>query len=162
MAAPTTDRYTTFVEDMGLVSERRGLPRIAGRVFALLLVTPDALSLEEIAQRLSVSRASVSTDARLLQRLGVIERTSRPGDRRDYYRIAPDHHIRSVEQALEAFAEMNRVLERALVDPPLDPVIEERLREWLHVQMDVSATLRDRLEEWRARAAAGPLRRGVA
>lgn len=81
-----TDR---FIEQMGLMFEEDGQPRIAGRVFALLLVEDGALSLSEIARRLKVSRASVSTNARLLLRVGVIERVGIPGDRQDHYRLIP-------------------------------------------------------------------------
>lgn len=159
MALPTSEThphpepYTDFIEEIGLVMEQRGLPRIAGRIFALLLVTPGQLALDEIAGRLAVSRASVSTDARLLQRLGMLERASNPGDRKDYYRIASDYHLRSLQQALEAIGEMNRVLERTIAVPPDDPVIEGRLREFLAVHQDISATLSEKLEQWRAGAA---------
>lgn len=79
-----------FVERMGLLLEGEGLPRIAGRVFGFLLVHPEAFSLDELAERLHVSKASISTNARQLEQHGILERSSEPGDRRDYYRIAPD------------------------------------------------------------------------
>ena len=53
-----------FVERMGLTLEGEGLPRIAGRLFGFLLVHPEAYSLDELAERLQVSKASISTNAR--------------------------------------------------------------------------------------------------
>src|SRR5690349_5908934 len=79
-----------FIEQMGLSAETGGLPRIAGRLFGLLLLSPGPRSLDEIAAALGVSKGSVSTDARLLLRHGWLRRVSRPGDRRDYYEMAPD------------------------------------------------------------------------
>ena len=149
MAEPL-ESQDSFVEDTALVMEERGLPRIAGRIFALLLVTPGDLSLDELAQRLGVSRASISTDARRLQQVGVIERVGRPGDRKDYYRIAGDHHVRGLEHALEGIARMERILERTIDAPGTHPIVQERLRETLQVHRDIFATLREKLEQWRS------------
>ena len=56
-----------FVERMAVTLEGHGLPRIAGRLFAFLLVNGEAVSLDELAEELQVSKASVSTNARLLE-----------------------------------------------------------------------------------------------
>ncbi|MGV8841114.1 MAG: GbsR/MarR family transcriptional regulator [Bauldia sp.] len=77
-----------FVEQMGILGEDGKLPRIAGRLFGLFLVETRPLSLGELTDRLKVSKASVSTNTRLLAAAGVIERVSLPGDRQDYYRLA--------------------------------------------------------------------------
>ncbi len=78
-----------FIEDMGLIYQESGGPRIAGRIFALLLVRGKAMSLQDISQELDVSRASVSTNARQLAQRGVLRLTSHAGDRQDYYEITP-------------------------------------------------------------------------
>jgi DNA-binding transcriptional regulator GbsR (MarR family) len=52
-------------------------------------------SLDEMAEQLQVSKASVSANARLLETIGMIERVTKPGDRRDYYAAtSPDVHRR--------------------------------------------------------------------
>jgi DNA-binding transcriptional regulator GbsR (MarR family) len=79
-----------FIERMGLALETDGLPRIAGRIFGLLLVSDDARSLDDLAAELQVSKGSTSTNARLLEQRGLLERVCRPADRRDYYRPRPD------------------------------------------------------------------------
>jgi DNA-binding transcriptional regulator GbsR (MarR family) len=79
-----------LVERMGLALEAEGLPRIAGRLLGFLLVHEGAFSLDDLADELHVSKASVSTNARQLERYGLLERTSAPGDRRDYYQMGPD------------------------------------------------------------------------
>jgi DNA-binding transcriptional regulator GbsR (MarR family) len=79
-----------LVERMGLALEAEGLPRIAGRLVGFLLVHEGAFSLDDLADELHVSKASVSTNARQLERYGLLERTSEPGDRRDYYQMGPD------------------------------------------------------------------------
>ena len=66
------------------------MPRIAGRLFGLLLIEGGPLSFGELADRLQVSRGSISINARLLADRGFIERVSKPGDRQDHYRIQSD------------------------------------------------------------------------
>ncbi len=90
-----------FIEEVGLAAEADGLPRIAGRLFGHLLLSPDPCTLDEIAEALSVSKGSVSTDARLLLRHGWLRRTSRAGDRKDYYEMAPDFFAGIVAYRLE-------------------------------------------------------------
>lgn len=77
-----------FVDELGLISQESGESRISGRIVGLLLVEGRELSLAEISERLGVSRASVSTNARLLLRRGVIRLTAHADNRRDYYELA--------------------------------------------------------------------------
>src|SRR3954470_13736159 len=86
MDAQTED----FIENMGLSLEADGLPRIAGRIFGLLLVSEGALSLDDLASELAVSKGSASTNARLLEQRGMLDRSCRRSDRRDYYRVPHD------------------------------------------------------------------------
>lgn len=79
-----------FVERLGLQVESEGFPRIAGRMIGYLLLQEEPSSLDELAEKLQVSKASVSTNARALERLGYVERHSVPGDRRDYYMIVDE------------------------------------------------------------------------
>ncbi|MCL7970871.1 MAG: MarR family transcriptional regulator, partial [marine benthic group bacterium] len=78
-----------FIERMGLAMDRLGLNRTFGRVFGLLMVADEPMSLDEMVERLQVSKASVSTNARSCEELGLARRVGVRGDRRDYYEIAP-------------------------------------------------------------------------
>jgi DNA-binding MarR family transcriptional regulator len=78
-----------FVDRMGLFMERVGGPRTMGRVYGWLMICdPPHQSLTELATALGVSKASVSTTARLLQEAGMIERFPAP-NRQHRYRITP-------------------------------------------------------------------------
>jgi DNA-binding transcriptional regulator GbsR (MarR family) len=79
-----------FIEKMGLSFERLGGTRTAGRMLGLLLVAERPLSLTDMAENLHLSKASISTNARQAEQIGLIQRISIPGDRRDYYEILPD------------------------------------------------------------------------
>jgi DNA-binding transcriptional regulator GbsR (MarR family) len=102
---------TQFVERLARLVEEDGAPRISGRILGLLLLTPGELGLDEIAGRLQVSKASVSTNARMMETFGILERVGRPGDRRDFYRVAPDAVARMLERRarwLQRFGEAVR------------------------------------------------------
>src|SRR5690349_958050 len=79
-----------FVERLAMALETDGFPTIAGRIFGLLLITDGDLSLDRITDAVGASKASVSVNTRMLEDKGLIERACIPGDRRDYYRSAPD------------------------------------------------------------------------
>lgn len=84
----STEAASEFIENMGLTTEADGLPRIAGRMWGFFIVYDGPVSFAELAERLQVSRGSISTNARILRDLGIIERVGRPGDRQDYYQLA--------------------------------------------------------------------------
>ena len=98
-----------FVEEQGLLWEGSGLPRIAGRVIGRLLICqPAEQTAAELARALSASKGSISTNTRLLLQLGIIERTSRLGQRAVLYRIAPgawDRVVRNEQARITLFRE---------------------------------------------------------
>lgn len=108
---PMNDKKLQFIERMGLVADADGLPRIAGRIFAYLLLTPGESSLEDLADELGVSRASVSTDARRLAQLGILERRSKLGDRRDYYSVSPDAFRSVIRRRMETMLHFQQVMD---------------------------------------------------
>lgn len=159
----------TFVERLGVILETDGLPRIAGRLFGVLILSPEPLSLDELARRLGVSKASVSVDARLLEQRGVLERVSLPGDRKDYYAMAPDLFRRSLEQRLARWSAFHEAL--ASVRPAVvgrHPVVDARLEEMDEAYHQMLKTITTALDTWtrRHRTArrrqAGPLASAIA
>jgi DNA-binding transcriptional regulator GbsR (MarR family) len=113
-----------YVDETGLLLENAGLPRIAGQVLGWLQVCdPETQSLADIATALGVSRASASTSTRLLEQVGLLERTILPGDRRDYYRISRDAWHRFMQTRIDTMRRLRqnadhglRVLEAASPD----------------------------------------------
>ncbi len=93
-ASRDTDPAGGFIEQMGILAQADHLPRIAGRMLGLFLVEGAVFGQRELSARLKVSRGSVSTNARLLTSLGFLERVAKPGDRQDYYQLAPDPYAR--------------------------------------------------------------------
>ncbi|MGB1262571.1 MAG: GbsR/MarR family transcriptional regulator [Cognaticolwellia sp.] len=84
----------TFIEGMGVVAQADGLPRIAGRLIGVMVLEQGPFSFSDLAIKLGVSRASISTNTRLLENMGVIERTGKAGDRQDYFQLADDPYVK--------------------------------------------------------------------
>jgi len=82
-----------FVEQLGLIAQADGLPRIAGRILGLMVIHAGPFSFSDLGVLLKVSRGSISTNTRVLENLGVIERTTRPGDRQDYFRLHENPYV---------------------------------------------------------------------
>jgi DNA-binding transcriptional regulator GbsR (MarR family) len=145
------DPAERFVEGMGLFFESEGGPRIAGRLFAHLLLQEEPQSLDALAEDLRVSKASISTNARLLEERGLLERVSRPGDRRDYYIAAPDQ-TRTVELRLEGVRQMGQLLRQGLeAAPRRHRAARDRMTRMIDLNAQASRWLDEMLATWRAR-----------
>jgi DNA-binding transcriptional regulator GbsR (MarR family) len=99
-----------FIERLGLATEAEGLPRTAGRILAYLLVRDQPTSADDLIEFLQISRGGVSGNTRLLETLGMVERVSKPGDRRDYYQVAPDPYGRLIQGQVERMRGTARIV----------------------------------------------------
>ena len=104
-----------FVEEVGIVFEQTGLPRMAGRILGwLLIVDPPHQSTDELADALMASKGSISTVTRLLIQIGLIERLSLPGVRHGYFRIKPGASHQLLKDSLNQTTTFRQLLERGL------------------------------------------------
>jgi DNA-binding transcriptional regulator GbsR (MarR family) len=74
-----------FIEAWGAVGAMLGFNASTARVHALLIACDEAISLDDIATRLQISRGNASMCLKELRAWGVIHRMNKAGDRRDYY-----------------------------------------------------------------------------
>jgi DNA-binding transcriptional regulator GbsR (MarR family) len=115
------DKVLQFVERMGLICEKEGMARSAGRIFGLLLVGGRPYSLDELAETLQASKASASTNCRMLEQLGMIQRVSSLGDRRDFYKVEGDPWEKMLRVAQQRWRDMVHAFSdaRATLPPQL-------------------------------------------
>lgn len=88
-----------FIEKFGLLFEQEGMPRIAGRIIGFFMLEGGPCALDDLSERLQISKTSASTNTRLLEQLGILEHISKAGDRRDYYQLAGDYGERMFAMA---------------------------------------------------------------
>jgi DNA-binding transcriptional regulator GbsR (MarR family) len=79
-----------FVLHWGEMGTRWGVSRTVAQVHALLFVSADPLTAEQIAETLSVARSNVSTSLRELQAWGLVRVVHVLGDRRDHFQAQKD------------------------------------------------------------------------
>jgi DNA-binding transcriptional regulator GbsR (MarR family) len=79
-----------FVDAWGAMGALWGINRSVARVHALLMASELPVPLDEIAERLSISKGNASMSLRELRGWGVIRPVPVAGDRRDFYATEPD------------------------------------------------------------------------
>ena len=62
-----------------------GLPRSIGEIYGLLFISPDPLSLDDLVERLGISKGSASQGLRSLKGLGAVREITLEGSRRCHY-----------------------------------------------------------------------------
>jgi DNA-binding transcriptional regulator GbsR (MarR family) len=90
MTTPAGETVQQFVEAWGAMGALWGVNRSVARVHALLMATEGPLSLDEIAERLQISKGNASMSLRELRTFGVVRQVEVPADRRDFYVTEPD------------------------------------------------------------------------
>jgi len=138
-----------FVGRMGITLEGLGASPTFGRLFALLLLADRPVSLEEMAEELHVSKASVSTNIRLSEQMGLVQRVTVLRDRRHFYEILPDSFERALQVRLSFLHDMVVLVEQGLgVIGEENQTARERLEGMREFYEFVGDGLADNLEKW--------------
>ena len=89
-----------FIEGLSQISRFWGFPQGMGAIFAVLYLSPSAISLDEIVAQTGLTKGAISTEIRTLARMGLVHRSTKLGDRKDYYTAEADFYaaIRSILQ----------------------------------------------------------------
>ncbi|MEP7136435.1 MAG: hypothetical protein ABI904_16015 [Chloroflexota bacterium] len=87
-----------FTEGLSQISRFWGFPKGMGAIFAVLYLSPTPLSLDEIVTETGLTKGAISTEIRALARMGLVHRSTKLGDRKDYYEAEADFYatIRSI------------------------------------------------------------------
>src|SRR5260370_41932713 len=85
-----TNATKQFILHWGEMGTRWGVNRTVAQVHALLYLSPESLTAEDIAETLSVARSNVSTSLKELQNWNLVQVDSRIGDRRDFFQTSSD------------------------------------------------------------------------
>jgi len=111
----TDEAQLRYIEELALHYEQAGQSRAAGRVLGwLLLCDPPHQTMDDLVKALHISKSSVSTATRQLIQVGLIERVSLPGERRDFYRIGPGIWTRTMQSGLVQITTLRQLAEKGL------------------------------------------------
>lgn len=77
----------TFIQGAGKVSSALlgMINKAGGQIYALLFLSDEPLSLDEISKRLGISKSNVSINIRLLEDFNLVRKVWVKGSRKDYY-----------------------------------------------------------------------------
>lgn len=92
-----------FIERLGQITQESGLTRIAGQIWAALVVADGPVSTSELVDVLQISKGSLSTNVRVLELMDIVERRSMPGERQDYYSIPENPYTALIESQIKRF-----------------------------------------------------------
>jgi DNA-binding transcriptional regulator GbsR (MarR family) len=112
------------VAGLGRLAGFFGFSDVMGRLYGTLLLSPEPLSLDELAEGLQISKGSVSMNMRSLERWGMAKEVWVRGERKKYYTAESDlwtvirnvlsgREMREVQLALQVLEESVEKLKAA-------------------------------------------------
>ncbi len=115
-----------FIEAFGRMSGAWGISRTMAEVQALLFITGRPLCTDDVMERLRISRGNASMSLRALMDWGVVARTHKRGDRKEYFEAEGDVWA------------MFRAIVRERTKREVDPLLAD-----LHEIRDLTGAARD-------------------
>lgn len=87
---PMHEAQDRFIAAWGQMGGAWGISRTMAEVQALLYITGEPMCTDDIMERLQISRGNASMSVRALLDWGIIVRTHKRGDRKEYFRAEAD------------------------------------------------------------------------
>ena len=109
-----------FIEAWGKLGSEWGINRTMAQVHALLLISPEALTTEEVMETLNISRGNANMTLRDLIGWGLIEKQHKAGERKEYFfadkdtwniarQVAKERRKRELDPVLKILAELTQL-----------------------------------------------------
>ena len=105
-----------FIQAWGTLGSAWGINKAMGQIHALLLISGEALSTEEIMEALHISRGNANMNIRGLIDWGIVKKEFKPGERKEYFKADKD--------ILELARQVSRERRRREIEPVMK-VLEE-------------------------------------
>lgn len=107
-----TEAKERFIETWGVLGSQWGVNKTIAQIQALLLISPNPLSTDDIMEELTISRGNANMSIRQLLDWGIVYKKTIAGDRKEYFVAEKDvwkwsHKIGTVRKQRE----LNPVLE---------------------------------------------------
>lgn len=74
-----------FIQAWGTLGSNWGVNRTMAQIHALLLISPEALTTEEIKEELKISSGNANMNLRALMDWGLVYKELKPGERKEYF-----------------------------------------------------------------------------
>ena len=131
-------------------------------IVGALTFAAEPMPLPELALTLKVSKAAVSIHIRTLRQIGLVEKVSFPGDRRDFYLLHRDFERGMLDSTVKEVRDGVYILDKtlaALADRAVVPgeeIVARRLTSLCNLYSQVGRMIEDLCREWSARKGQAP------
>ena len=109
-----------FIQNWGVLGTQWGINRTMAQIHALLLVSVEPMSADEIMAELQISRGNTNMNVRELMDWGIVEKILKPGERKEFFtaekdiwivamRIIKERKRREVEPILNVLDQLKNV-----------------------------------------------------
>lgn len=113
-----------FIQTWGALGSQWGINKTMAQIHALLMVSNDAVSMEDIMAELHISRGNASMNLRALMDWGIVYKEYKPGERREFFtaekdldelavKISRERSRREIKPALKILKEVSAVEENS-------------------------------------------------
>lgn len=130
-----TDSYEAaqdeFIRCLDRIGNNYSYSPVTKRIYGTLAISPRPLSLDEISRSVHAAKSGVSTNIRMMERMGMVRKVWVKGDRKDYYEADIDVtgiYLRFFKSMLEnGLKEFFETVERCII--MLNCGVDEKNRE---------------------------------
>jgi len=109
-----------FIQSWGTLGTSWGINKTMAQIHALLLVSTEALSADEIMEQLKISRGNTNTNVRTLIDWGIVEKETKIGERKEFFiadkdiwavarQITRERRKREIEPLKKVLAELTDI-----------------------------------------------------
>jgi DNA-binding transcriptional regulator GbsR (MarR family) len=117
MEIKLTQKQKELIEEYGVFSERSGVSPAQARILALLLICDAAeLTFDDIYQTLKISKSAASNAINSLLIMERLEYTTKPGDRRRYFKSTVARVEGDFDKKLTKLLQINNVFKAILAN----------------------------------------------
>ncbi|MHB2149126.1 GbsR/MarR family transcriptional regulator [Calditrichota bacterium LG25] len=152
--SPSEKIKQEMLQEFGHAYQAFGLNKLMGFVVALLIFSPEPLSLDEITEQLGMSKGPISQITRRLLDHNLIRRVWKPGERKNYFEIQPEifgsafrNNFELIKNNLRIARQLKKEVEAAN-DPSLQ-TLHVRLKEMETFYDLMCRHFQSFLEEWK-------------
>lgn len=110
-----SEKQKELIERIGVFHEHKGMQPLVGRIIGLMLVHDNAeVTFDEIVDLLGVSKSAVSNALTFLQAKERVIYTTKPGDRKRYFKLKVNDWRENFTKDLVGIAEIQKFLDEVL------------------------------------------------
>ena len=116
-----------FIQTWGALGSQWGINKTMAQIHALLMISPDPLSMEDVMEELQISRGNTSMNLRALMDWGIVFKEYKPGERKEFFSAEGN-----IDELLISVIEENEKLRKKVISLIIGKEESKRKEEFLN------------------------------